>query len=85
MAHQGYVVATIVLYRLVEGEGDGARSDVEGAAGHHPVTAVDGDRDNGQAKFQCQLKGAVLEGAHLAGVGAAALGKHDNVWVSTMM
>ena len=62
----------------MEGEGDCARGDVKGAAGHDLVAAVDGDGHYGQAKFQCQLERAVLERAHQAGVGAATLGKDDN-------
>ena len=63
---------------LVEGQCDGARGDVERAARHDLVTAVDGDGNDGQAELQRQFKGTVLEGSHLARVGAAALRKDDN-------
>ena len=78
VTHLGDVVAASVLDGLVEGERDSPRSDVKGAAGHHLVTAVDGDGHNGQTELQREFKGAVLERSHETSVGAASLREHDN-------
>lgn len=77
MAHLHDVVASRVLNGFMEREGDSTRSDIERAAGHYLVAAVDSNGYHGQAELQRQLESAVLEGSHLACVGAPSLGKDD--------
>ena len=47
LAHLDDVVAPSVLDGLMEGQGDSAWGDVESAARHHLVTAIDGDGHHG--------------------------------------
>ena len=61
----------------VQCEHDGARRDVKCGAGHHAVTAVDGDGHYGQVKLQRQFERSLLERPHFAGRGAASLGEDD--------
>lgn len=78
VAHLDDVVAASVLDRLMEGERDGTRGDVEGATGHDLVAAVDTDGDYGQPELKRQFECAVLELTHLARIGAATFRKDNN-------